>query len=103
MKQDSINPPDAQTTLAKYIPITRSCADAALCAQACFFLYSTNVLPIDIFDDPYFKNMLKNMVLPNSEVKVPTLNEHNMPQHTAAELRLFEYILHKELSMSPNN
>jgi len=77
---------------------TQSYHDRALCAQAHFFLYSKSSIPVSMFDDPLFKEMLKAMIPPTCQVdKPPLLNNFGALQYTTSEFELFKSCLNKEL------
>lgn len=77
---------------------TQSYHNIALCAQAHFFLYSKSSIPISMFADPLFKEMLKVMIPPSTQVEdPPLLNMFGALEYTISEFELFKSCLNKEL------
>jgi len=77
---------------------TQSYHNIALCAQAHFFLYSKSSIPISMFADPLFKEMLKVMIPPSTQVEdSPLLNMFGALEYTISEFELFKSCLNKEL------
>ena len=77
---------------------TQSYHNRALCAQAHFFLYSKSSVPVSMFNDPLFKEMLKAMIPLSCKVdKPPLLNIFGALQYTTSEFELFKSCLNKEL------
>ena len=95
--------PEGRKTVKKQSDIrgmidTQSYHDRALCAQAHFFLCSKSSIPISMFDNPLFKEMLKAMMPATCQVdKPPLLNKFGALQHATSEFELFKSCLHKEL------
>jgi len=77
---------------------TQSYHNRALCAQSHFFLYSKSSIPIAMFEDPLFKNMLEAMIPPSCIIdKPPILNRFGAANYAASEFNLFKTCIHNEL------
>ena len=77
---------------------TQSYHNRALCAQENFFLYSKSSIPISMFADPLFKEMMKAMIPPSTQIeKPPLLSIFSALEYTALEFKLFKSCLNKEL------
>ena len=65
----------------------------ALCAQAHFFLYSKSSIPLTMFEDPLFKEMLEAMIPPSCVVDAkdpPILNRFGAAEYANSEFELFK-------------
>ena len=77
---------------------TQSYHNRALCAQAHLFLYSKSSVPVSMFNDPLFKEMMKAMIpLSCKFYKPPLLNIFGALQYTTSEFELFKSCLNKLL------
>ena len=77
---------------------TQSYHNRALCAQSHLFLYSKSFVPVSIFNDPLFKEILKAMIPLSFKVdKPPLLNIFSALQYTTLEFEVFKSCLNKEL------
>ena len=87
-----------QSHIDKFVN-TQSYSERALAAQAHFLFYCKTAMPIGIVDDPYFRNMLKEMIpLPGEVVdKIPYLRKKHVARFATAEMNVFEECLNKEL------
>ena len=94
------SPPPAQQTMHAFLPETQLYGEKALCAQAHYFFYGKSFPPVDVFNDKYFKDMLKAMIPPGTEAarKPPLLKPENIPYYAEAEMELFKESLNKELA-----
>ena len=70
----------------------------ALCAQVHFSLCYKSSIPIEMLEDPLFKNMLVAMK-PSSSIfdKPPILNRLGVANYTVSEFNLFKICIHNEL------
>ena len=85
----------------EYMMDPQSYRDRALCAQAHFFLYSKSSVPMSIFEDPLFKEMLKAMIPPSCVMEAkdpPLLNRFGAVDYADSEFNLFTSCLNKELA-----
>ena len=73
----------------------------ALSAQAHFFLYSKSSIPLTVFDDPLFKDMLRAMIPPNCSAELnnpPILNRYGVSEYISSEFDVMRSSLNKELA-----
>ena len=75
---------------------TQSYHNRALCTKANIFLYSKSSVPVSMFNNPLFKEMLKAMIPLSCKVdKPPLLNIFGALQYTTLEFELFKSCLNK--------
>ena len=85
----------------QYMLNPQSYRDRALCAQAHFFLYSKSSIPLSMFKEPLFKEMLEAMIPPQCTMEAknpPILNRFGATEYANSEFELFKTSLNKELA-----
>ena len=99
-EEESNKKPKRQQNI-KHMMNPQSYRDRALCAQAHFFLYSKSSIPLAMFDDPLFKEMLEAMIPPLCVMEAkdpPILNRFGAADYANSEFELFKTSLNKELA-----